>query len=330
MIQSGVLQTKLSIGRPNDTYEQEADRVADQVMRMPDIQRTPACSSCGEREEEEPARTKSLADQITPLIQRQLVQRQVEQEEEKEEPVQTKALSEQITPLVQRQEELEKGEEESIQTKALSEQITPLVQRQEEEPEEEEEEIQTKRAGGQTPYGGRGTEAQIHSIRGGGHPLPASARTFFEPRLGYDFSQVRVHTDTQAAGSAKAINSRAFTMGHDIVFGAGQYAPETDQGQRLLAHELTHVVQQDRSFNRNNTVRKSTNGVMTKPMLANKVMKSSLVIRRWGYGTGTGPLPHYVEVPPGERSRVNAARRIVERVVNNPRDYPRCHRAFQN
>jgi hypothetical protein len=77
-----------------------------------------------------------------------------------------------------------------------------------------------------------------------GRPLDDSLRTFFEPRFGYDFTNVRIHTDTQAAETARALKARAFTEGRDIVFGAGQYAPGTTEGQRLLAHELTHVVQQ--------------------------------------------------------------------------------------
>jgi hypothetical protein len=86
---------------------------------------------------------------------------------------------------------------------------------------------------------------QIHSLRSGGQPLSQSLRNFFEPRFGYDFSQVRVHTDAQAAESARTLSARALTVGHDVVFGAGQYAPETTAGQRLLAHELTHAVQQN-------------------------------------------------------------------------------------
>jgi hypothetical protein len=65
-----------------------------------------------------------------------------------------------------------------------------------------------------------------------------------EPRLGFDFSQVRVHTDSIAAESARAVHALAYTVGQDIVFGAGRYAPATVEGQRLLAHELAHVVQQ--------------------------------------------------------------------------------------
>ena len=77
-----------------------------------------------------------------------------------------------------------------------------------------------------------------------GQPLDAAARTWMEPRFGHDFSNVRVHTDTLAAQSAQAVNALAYTVGRDVVFGAGQYAPATARGSRLLAHELTHVVQQ--------------------------------------------------------------------------------------
>src|SRR5208283_5341339 len=82
------------------------------------------------------------------------------------------------------------------------------------------------------------------AIAGGGEPLPAPVREFFEPRFGHDFRQVRVHTGDDAARSARGINALAYTTGCHIVFGAGQYHPGSSQGRRLLAHELTHVVQQ--------------------------------------------------------------------------------------
>jgi len=69
-----------------------------------------------------------------------------------------------------------------------------------------------------------------------------------ESRFGHDFSRVRIHTDEKAAESARAVNALAYTAGHDIVFGAGQYVPETPEGRRLLAHEMTHVVQQRASL----------------------------------------------------------------------------------
>jgi hypothetical protein len=86
--------------------------------------------------------------------------------------------------------------------------------------------------------------ANIRSLHGRGAPLPAATRAFFEPRFGADFGQVRLHTDVLAADTATSINAKAFTVGQDIAFNAGQYAPESPEGQRLLAHELTHVVQQ--------------------------------------------------------------------------------------
>ncbi|HEU5373830.1 MAG TPA: DUF4157 domain-containing protein, partial [Ktedonobacteraceae bacterium] len=77
-----------------------------------------------------------------------------------------------------------------------------------------------------------------------GQQLDSSTRAFMEPRFGHDFSQIRVHSDTRAAESARAINALAYTVGSNIVFGAGQYTPQTGEGRQLLAHELTHVVQQ--------------------------------------------------------------------------------------
>jgi hypothetical protein len=77
-----------------------------------------------------------------------------------------------------------------------------------------------------------------------GKPLDSSTRGFFEPRLGQDFSRVRVHSDPLAGDSARAVNASAYTVGQHIVFGTGRYAAETASGRSLLAHELTHVVQQ--------------------------------------------------------------------------------------
>src|ERR1051326_8450370 len=81
-------------------------------------------------------------------------------------------------------------------------------------------------------------------LRSSGQSLDADTRAFMEPRFGHDFSHVRVHTDSRAAESASAVNAQAYTVGQDIVFGSEQYAPKTSNGQRLLAHELAHVVQQ--------------------------------------------------------------------------------------
>jgi hypothetical protein len=82
------------------------------------------------------------------------------------------------------------------------------------------------------------------TLRSPGQPLDQTSRAVMEPRFGRDFSSVRIHTDARAAESASAVNALAYTVGQNVVFGGGQYAPGTLAGQRLLAHELTHVVQQ--------------------------------------------------------------------------------------
>jgi hypothetical protein len=83
-----------------------------------------------------------------------------------------------------------------------------------------------------------------------GQSLDSKARAFMEPRFRYDFSQIRIHSDEPAAESARDVNALAYTVGNDVVFGQGQYAPETQEGRRLLAHELTHVIQQKASTSR--------------------------------------------------------------------------------
>ncbi|MDB4582355.1 DUF4157 domain-containing protein [Draconibacterium sp.] len=226
----GGIQTKLTIGQPNDKYEQEADRVADQVMRMPEppqIQRT--CSSC----QDEEIQTKPLFPTITPLIQRQ--------PEEEEEPAQAKLL-------IQRQPE---KEEEPVQAKSKLQpqpeeeeepaRAKPLVQKQ---PEEEEEPVMPKSNNGKPQEATSTVEAGINQNKWQGTSLPSSTRAFMENRFGTDFSGVRIHNDSNAIQLNRQLNAQAFTKGSDIYFNSGKYNPESSSGKHLLAHELTHVVQQ--------------------------------------------------------------------------------------
>lgn len=89
--------------------------------------------------------------------------------------------------------------------------------------------------------------AGIRDLAGYGRPMTSDERVAFEPRFGFDFSQVRLHDNATAARLADRIHARAFTVGRDIAFASGELAPGTDKGRRLLAHELTHVVQQGRA-----------------------------------------------------------------------------------
>ncbi len=177
-----VIQAKLRIGQPNDKYEQEADRVADEVMRMPE-----------------------------PQVQRQ--------------------------PLEE--------EEEEIQTKPLAEQITPLVQRQV-EPEEEEKEEEWIQRKPERDYSvvTDDVKKRLDKAGGTGSPLPDNIREYMGSQFGYDFNEVKVHADGGAANLARSLSAQAFTSGKDIYFGSGKYNPNSTQGRRLVAHELTHVVQQ--------------------------------------------------------------------------------------
>ncbi|MDN5289506.1 MAG: hypothetical protein JWR38_5780 [Mucilaginibacter sp.] len=109
---------------------------------------------------------------------------------------------------------------------------------------EEEEKLHRKESSSAETHGSNELDSYVGSLSTSGQPLPENSRQFFEPRFGQDFSNVRVHTDSVAAKSAQSINALAYTTGSDIVFNSGQYSPESDSGKRLMAHELTHVVQQ--------------------------------------------------------------------------------------
>ena len=185
------IQAKLKVGQPGDIYEQEANRVADEVMRMPEPEEE-------ENKEKETIQTKPIADQITPVVQRQ-----IEEEEEKKE---------------------ERGEEEKVL-------------------------VMTKSLSGEAPQISDDFEEGLSRTKGLGGPLPADTRIFMEERFGADFSAVGIHTDSETSLMARALNAEAFTHGRDIYFGAGKYSPGTLAGKRLLAHELTHVMQQTGKVN---------------------------------------------------------------------------------
>lgn len=111
------------------------------------------------------------------------------------------------------------------------------------------DEAETSLVGRESEQGGTGAAAEQPGVSsafgsGEGQPLDAATRAFMEPRFGYDFSKIRVHSDRLAAESAQNISALAYTVGQDVFLGEGAYAPETSEGKRLLAHELTHTLQQ--------------------------------------------------------------------------------------
>lgn len=110
--------------------------------------------------------------------------------------------------------------------------------------EEKEKKAHRKESNSSEITAGNDLENYIDNLNNGGAPLSDESKNFYEPRFGYDFSNVKIHTDSVAAKSAEGINALAYTSGNNIVFNSGQYSPNTNRGKRLLGHELAHVVQQ--------------------------------------------------------------------------------------
>jgi Domain of unknown function (DUF4157) len=112
------------------------------------------------------------------------------------------------------------------------------------EEEDKAQKLQTKPAQATARASGEAPTIVHQVLSEPGAPLAKTTRSFFEPRLGFDLSRVRIHTEERAAASVAAIGALGYTAGQHIIFGAGQYQPETPTGRRLLAHELAHVMQQ--------------------------------------------------------------------------------------
>ena len=138
---------------------------------------------------------------------------------------------------------------------------------------EEEEELQAKpdlqRNSSDGFEAGDEIEHRLEGQKGSGSPLPAETRAFMEPRFGADFSGVQLHTDSAAAQLSRDLNAQAFTRGPDIFMGSGTYNPGTSSGKELLAHELTHVVQQGSA-----QAKSSQHPILAKPVRANIDLKA--------------------------------------------------------
>lgn len=207
MLAQRKIQAKLTVGAADDQYEREADRVAQEVMSAPATE---------------------------------AVQRESEGSEFEDEDIQMKRVD------IQRESEGGEAEEEELMLKRAD------IQRESEGAEGEEEELLLKRDTIQradVDMSGSfdvddNVESQISSAKGGGQALPGSTQNFMESRFGQDFGDVRVHASSQADTLNRSIGARAFTNGADIFMRSNEYSPDSSSGRELLAHELTHVVQQ--------------------------------------------------------------------------------------
>ncbi|MEM7084573.1 MAG: DUF4157 domain-containing protein [Bacteroidota bacterium] len=258
------VQAKLSIGKPNDKYEHEADAVADQVV----------------------AKSKKQGTSFFPRTQSPLIQKlpfEEVQKQEKAEEIQEKPIAQSITPVAQ----LAAEEEENIQEKCSAceaeeqqdqVQSTEKLQHKEEVTQDQhkgevtqdqhkgetvqkkcskceakekgEKKIQTSKGDVvQQKEGGHGDssskiESSLKSSKGGGSPMDPTTRQQMESGFGADFGNVRIHTNSTSIQMNQGLGAQAFTNGNDIYFNQGKYQPKSNDGQHLLAHELTHVIQQ--------------------------------------------------------------------------------------
>lgn len=253
---SSTIQPKLSVSSPDDPQEKEADAVADQVMRMPE----PA--AVNERKDEQ-LQKKEIGEKEevqaklqTPSISIQRKCAGCEQEDK----VQTKLFR-----MIQRSEESNASftddataaaSDYNINRKELSIHGSDVIQ-----------------------CSGRGPpvnsiqasfEQNLSSSKGSGSPMPNDTRQFMEGRFNADFSGVRIHTGSYAENLSGSIHAQAFTHGNDIYFNSGKYNPSTGSGGTLLAHELTHTIQQGASHANNSTT------VATKQVARKEIIQRSV------------------------------------------------------
>ena len=221
------LQTKLSIGQPNDQYEQEADNMADKVVQRlatPDISK--------KTEPIVQAKTISNFSLISTTRSQNIVQNKCA-ECEKEEKLQKKENGE-AQPELQLKPIFESG---------ASDDDTP-VQRKCATCGHKEEKLQKKSDDSSVETASSSIESSLSASKGSGSPLPENTRNAMESSFGSDFSNVRIHTGSNAVQMSQDLNAQAFTHGNDIYFNAGKYDDSSNSGKNLLAHELTHTVQQ--------------------------------------------------------------------------------------
>lgn len=200
-------QAKLKVGGADDAYEKEAEQTADRVVEQLGSSKSnsPDLGSTGAGE----AGSKS-SQSIAPAIQPKAQTAKPEEEIQKKET------------------EEEEGTELNVQRKPIF---------------ENDDSIQ-RSAEGESPTPSSSLESQLSSSKGGGSSLPTDTQSSMGEAMGADLSGVRVHNDSDAAQMSNDLNAQAFTHGSDIYFNEGNYSPDTSDGQHLLAHELTHTVQQ--------------------------------------------------------------------------------------
>lgn len=249
------IQKKIKTGKAGDKYEVEADKVADKV-----VNNSTNTGGLMQAKEEE-VQQKGISETIS-TVQKQETEKEEpvqKQEEEKvqqkemkeEEPVQKKEEEQVQKKEMEKEETVQKQEEEQVQQKEMKEE-EPVQKKEEEQVQaKEEEKIQqkaTEEEGIQkkekSDSESSNMESKIKKTKGEGYPMSRGIKLEMDTAFKADFSAVRIHTDSTAIALCQEMGAQAFTNGRDIYFNKGKYNPKTKAGKELLAHELTHTIQQ--------------------------------------------------------------------------------------
>lgn len=279
------VQQKLVIGQRDDAFEREADAVADKVLAQ---DKTPAAAPAPAAEAAPPAISRVTLPSAAATPAPADVQAKEEQKEDEPEqpPVQRRTMAappaDTLPATIQMKEEPEQREpEQLLQKKEEPEQREPAatpvkrfevgvgselpgvtekqledktpVQRKPVFESDASQDIPLQRKADSAATPAAPLQGRLSASKGGGQPLAAQTRTDMQSAMGADFSQVRIHTDHSAIQMSRDIHAQAFTHGKDIYFNEGKYDPASNAGKHLLAHELTHTVQQGAAVRRDNT-----------------------------------------------------------------------------
>lgn len=246
--ESAFIQAKLNVGKPGDKYEVEADTVADKVVSKQQGSTlgggssffAPTVTPTVQKQEDTEIQEKSIAQNITPTVQLAPAEEEVQKMEE--ENVQSKEeeaqMMEEENVQSKEEDDVQAMEEENVQAKEDED-----VQAMEEE--NVQDDVQAKLNVSKPQKTNLGS--RIKNAKGKGSEMPSALKSNMESRFGADFSGVRVHTGSESVQMNKDLGAKAFTNKNDIFFNEGKFSPDSKEGQTLIAHELTHTIQQGAS-----------------------------------------------------------------------------------
>jgi hypothetical protein len=247
LLETQAVQAKMEVTPPSDSYEQEAEQIADQVTRMSEPSPLAAGTSQISRLPESisrAAKADSKDDQKKPAgggkkKEDDKVKRAADKDDSKD-----KDRKKPEDELVKRAAAKDDKKEDKKKDEGKKKEDEKVKRAADGDMKDDEDKVQRAADTESVPDVTPEIERSIHDQRNSGQPIPDSMRSYFEPRFGKDLSNVRLHTDSRAADTASKLKARAFTHGQDIYFANGKYQPQADSGKRLLAHEITHTLQQ--------------------------------------------------------------------------------------